>query len=135
GSTTGDKSLTAKVGETVRLYVGNGGPNLVSSFHVIGEIFDKVWYEGGTKYQENVQTTLIPAGGAAMMEFHMEVPGSYVLVDHSLFRAFNKGALGILKADGPENKAIYSGKEVDAVYIGDRAQPNMQAVAAAATSA
>jgi nitrite reductase (NO-forming) len=119
----------------VRLYVGNGGPNLVSSFHVIGEIFDKVWYEGGTKFQENVQTTLIPAGGAAMMEFHMEVPGSYVLVDHSIFRAFNKGALAILKADGPENKAIYSGKEVDYVYLGDRAQPNMQAVATAAASA
>ena len=122
GSLTGDKVLTANTGENVRLYVGNGGPNLVSSFHVIGEIFDKVWYEGGTKYQENVQTTLIPSGGAAMMDFHLEVPGSYVLVDHSLFRAFNKGALGILQASGPENKEIYSGLEVDAVYIGDRAQ-------------
>ena len=134
GSLTGDKALTAKVGETVRLYVGNGGPNLVSSFHVIGEIFDKVWYEGGTHFQENVQTTLIPAGGAAMMDFHLEVPGSYVLVDHSLFRAFNKGALGILKADGPENKAIYSGKEVDEVYLGDQALPNRTAVATAAAS-
>ena len=135
GSLTGDKALKAKVGETVRLYVGNGGPNLVSSFHVIGEIFDKVWFEGGTRFQENVQTTLIPAGGAAIMDFHLEVPGSYVLVDHSIFRAFNKGALAILKADGPENKAIYSGKEVDAVYIGDRAQPNMEAVATAAAAA
>ncbi len=135
GSLTGDKALTAKVGETVRLFVGNGGPNLVSSFHVIGEIFDKVWFEGGTRFQENVQTTLIPAGGAAIMEFHLEVPGSYVLVDHSIFRAFNKGALAILKADGPENKEIYSGKEVDAMYIGDRAQPNLAAVATAATAA
>ena len=121
GALTGDKALTAKVGETVRLFVGNGGPNLVSSFHVIGEIFDKVWLEGGTRFQENVQTTLIPSGGAAIMQFHLEVPGSYVLVDHSIFRAFNKGALAILKADGPENKAIYSGKEVDAMYLGDRA--------------
>ena len=135
GALTGDKALTAKVGETVRLYVGNGGPNLVSSFHVIGEIFDKVWYEGGTHFQENVQTTLIPAGGAAMMEFHLEVPGSYILVDHSIFRAFNKGALAILKADGPENKAIYSGKEVDEVYLGTRAQPNLAGVTAAAASA
>ena len=136
GSMTGDKSLKAKTGETVRLYVGNGGPNLVSSFHVIGEIFDKVWYEGGTRYQENVQTTLIPAGGAAMMEFHMEVPGSYVLVDHSIFRAFNKGALAILQADGPERKDIYSGKEVDAVYLGDQAAGTSRApVAAAAASA
>ena len=134
GSLTGDKALTAKVGETVRLFVGNGGPNLVSSFHVIGEIFDKVWFEGGTRYQENVQTTLIPSGGAAMMEFHLEVPGSYVIVDHSIFRAFNKGALAILKAEGPENKAIYSGKEVDSVYIGDRAQANLAAVATAATA-
>jgi nitrite reductase (NO-forming) len=135
GAIAGDKALTAKVGETVRLYVGNGGPNLVSSFHVIGEIFDKVWFEGGSSFQENVQTTLIPSGGAAMMEFHIDVPGSYVLVDHSIFRAFNKGALGILKADGPENLAIYSGKEVDYVYLGDRAQPNLAAVATAATSA
>jgi nitrite reductase (NO-forming) len=135
GSLTGDKALTASVGQTVRLYVGNGGPNLVSSFHVIGEIFDKVWFEGGTKFQENVQTTLIPAGGAAIMEFHLEVPGSYVLVDHSIFRAFNKGALAILKADGPENKAIYSGKEVDYVYLGNRAQPNLAPVTQAAASA
>jgi nitrite reductase (NO-forming) len=117
----GDKAMKANVGETVRLYVGNGGPNLISSFHVIGEIFDKVQYEGGTHYQENVQTTLIPAGGAAITEFRLEVPGSYVLVDHSIFRAFNKGALAILKVDGPEDKTIYSGKEVDAVYLGDKA--------------
>ncbi len=135
GSLTGDKALAAKTGETVRLYVGNGGPNLVTSFHVIGEIFDKVWFEGGTRFQENVQTTLIPAGGAAMMQFDLEVPGSYILVDHSIFRAFNKGALAILKAEGPENQAIYSGKEVDEMYLGDRAQPNLAAVATAAAAA
>jgi nitrite reductase (NO-forming) len=135
GSMAGDRALTAKTGETVRMYVGNGGPNLVSSFHVIGEIFDKVWFEGGTKYQENVQTTLIPAGGSAIAEFRMEVPGTYILVDHSIFRAFNKGALAMLKADGPERKDIYSGKEVDEVYLGDRANPNLQAVAAATTAA
>ena len=135
GALTGDKALLAKTGENVRLYVGNGGPNLVSSFHVIGEIFDKVWYEGGTHFQENVQTTLIPAGGAAMMDFHVEVPGSYVLVDHSIFRAFNKGALAILKAEGPDVKDIYSGKEVDETYIGDRALPNLAAVTTAAHAA
>ncbi len=134
GSLTGDKALKAKVGDNVRLFIGNGGPNLVSSFHVIGEIFDKVWYEGGTHFQENVQTTLIPAGGAAMMQFHLEVPGSYILVDHSIFRAFNKGALAILKADGPEDKTIYSGKEVDAIYIGDRVAPNLDAVSKAASA-
>ena len=120
GAMVGEKALKASVGETVRLYVGNGGPNLVSSFHVIGEIFDKVFTEGGTRYQENVQTTIVPAGGSAIVEFKVEVPGTYILVDHSIFRAFNKGALGMLKIDGPENKAIYSGKEVDHVYLGDK---------------
>jgi nitrite reductase (NO-forming) len=133
-SLIGDHALTAKVGETVRLYVGNGGPNLVSSFHVIGEIFDRVWFEGGTHFQENVQTTLIPAGGAAIAEFHTLVPGSFVMVDHSIFRAFNKGALAILKVEGAANKAIYSGKEVDSVYLGDKAQ-DMSVVSRVATSA
>ncbi|MEO9077816.1 MAG: copper-containing nitrite reductase [Rhodanobacter sp.] len=132
GSLTGDNALTAQTNQKVRLFVGNGGPNLVSSFHVIGEIFDKVQPEGGTHPQENVQTTLIPSGGAAMVEFHTDVPGSYVMVDHSIFRAFNKGALGILKVDGPENKLVYSGKEVDAVYLGDRSEPNLKAVSVAA---
>jgi nitrite reductase (NO-forming) len=134
GSIAGENALTSKVGEKIRLYVGNGGPNLVSSFHLIGEIFDKVQYEGGTHSQENVQTTLIPAGGAIIAEFHTEVPGTYVLVDHSIFRAFNKGALGMLKVDGPENKAVYSGKEVDNVYLGD-ASVSTQPVAAAAAAA
>jgi len=119
----------------VRLFIGNGGPNLVSSFHVIGEIFDRVQQEGGTRIQENVQTTLIPAGGAAIVEFHTQVPGSYVLVDHSIFRAFNKGALAILKVDGPEDKTIYSGKEVDSVYLGDRSAPNLAAVTQATKAA
>ncbi len=128
GSLVGDKAVTAKVGETVRLFVGNGGPNLVSSFHVIGEIFDSVYVEGGTVVaQKNVQTTLIPAGGSTIVDFKVEVPGTYILVDHSLFRAFNKGALGMLKVTGPENLLTYSGKEVDAVYLGRQAEAGSQA--------
>src|SRR5690606_5063150 len=69
---TGDNALTAKTGETVRLFMGNGGPGLVSSFHIIGEIFDRVTVEGGSLVNENVQTTLIPAGGAAMIEFKVD---------------------------------------------------------------
>jgi nitrite reductase (NO-forming) len=122
GSLVGDNALKAKTGERIRLYVGNGGPNLTSSFHVIGEIFDTVYQEGGTlPSQHNVQTTEIPAGGAGMVEFKVEVPGTYVLVDHALFRAFNKGALGMLKVDGPPDLLVYSGKEVDAVYLGKAA--------------
>jgi nitrite reductase (NO-forming) len=125
GSLIGDKALRARVGDRVRIYVGNGGPNLVSSFHVIGEIFDKVYGEGGIKVsQENVQTTIVPAGGSAMVEFKLQVPGTFILVDHALFRAFNKGALGMLKVDGPSDLLVYSGKEVDATYLGESALPS-----------
>lgn len=121
GSLVGDKAITAKIGERVRLFVGNGGPNLISSFHVIGEIFDNVYQEGGSHVTHNVQTTLIPAGGATMLDFKVEVPGTYVMVDHSLFRAFNKGAIAMLKVEGPADSIVYSGKEVDAVYLGKAA--------------
>jgi nitrite reductase (NO-forming) len=108
GALTGDNALPVKVGESVRLFVGNGGPNLVSSFHVIGEVFDNVYGEGGSMVsQRNVQTTLVPAGGSAIVEFRAEKPGNLVLVDHSIFRAFNKGALGMIKVTGEENLAVY----------------------------
>lgn len=117
GAMTGDNAITAKVGEKVRLFVGNGGPNLVSSFHVIGEIFDKVHIEGGDMINENVQTTMIPAGGAAIVEFRVDVPGTFILVDHSIFRAFNKGALAMLKVEGEEDTRIYSGEIRDGIYL------------------
>jgi nitrite reductase (NO-forming) len=108
---TGEGSLKAKVGETVRLYGGNIGPNLVSSFHAIGEIFDRVYREGSLADPENdVQTTLIPAGGAGIIDFKLQVPGDYVLVDHSIFRT-DRGALGILSAAGdPAPLVFHSGK-------------------------
>jgi nitrite reductase (NO-forming) len=128
GSLVGDNALKAKVGERVRLFVGNGGPNLVSSFHVIGEIFDNVYQEGGIlPSQKQVQTTIVPAGGSTMVDFVVDVPGTFILVDHSLFRAFNKGALGMLKVEGPENLLVYSGKEVDAVYLGRQAAAGSEA--------
>jgi nitrite reductase (NO-forming) len=128
GALVGDKALPARVGENIRLFLGNGGPNLVSSLHVIGEIFDTVYAEGGTAVQQkNVQTTLIPAGGSAIVEFRVEVPGTYILVDHSLLRTFNKGALGMLKVEGAENKLVYSGKEVDETYLGEQAPEGTQA--------
>ena len=135
GSIAGDNALKAKAGETVRMYVGNGGPNLVSSFHVIGEIFDKVYVEGGKLINENVQSTLIPAGGAAMIEFKVDVPGSYTVVDHSIFRAFNKGALGQLKVEGDENPEIMTKKLSDTAYQPAGAAASAPAAASAAPAA
>jgi nitrite reductase (NO-forming) len=112
---TGKGSLKAKVGETVRLYVGNIGPNLISSFHLIGEIFDRVYRESSLANPESdIQTTLIPAGGAAIVEFKLQVPGDYVLVDHSIFRT-DRGALGILNVSGdPVPSVFHSNKATSA---------------------
>jgi nitrite reductase (NO-forming) len=111
GSMVGDNSLQARQGERVRLFVGNGGPNLVSSFHVIGEIFDNVYPEGGTTVNNNVQTTLIPAGGAAITEFRADVPGTLIMVDHSIFRAFDKGALGMIEVMGTPTPIFSDGAD------------------------
>jgi nitrite reductase (NO-forming) len=119
GALVGDKALKVKVGDTIRLFVGNAGPNLVSSFHVIGEIFDLVHVEGGAIPNRNLQTTLVPSGGAAIVEFKVQVPGTYNIVDHSIFRAFNKGALGQIKVEGEEDKEIYSGKIRDEIYLAE----------------
>jgi len=132
GALTGDNAITANVGETVRLYIGNGGPNLTSSFHVIGEIFDNVHIEGGSLINKNVQTTLIPAGGAVIVDFKVEVPGTFILVDHAIFRAFNKGALGMLKVSGEQNKQLYSGVKQEGIYLPEggtiQTMPNKAAV-------
>lgn len=108
GGTVGN--MKAKVGEKVRLFVGNGGVNLISSFHVIGEIFDRVYPEAaiGSEPYTNVQTTLVPAGGASIVEFGLEVPGKNILVDHALSR-LDRGAWGTLDVAGPENPDVFRG--------------------------
>jgi len=103
----GPNALKAKTGEKVRLFVGNGGPNLTSSFHVIGEIFDRVYVESGSLMNKNVQTTVVPPGGSSIVEMKMEVPGTYHIVDHAIFRTFHKGALAQIKVEGPENPNVF----------------------------
>ena len=129
GALTDDKALKAAEGDVVRVFFGNGGPNLSSSFHLIGEIFDRVYGEGGSKInQKNVQTTAVPPGGAALVEFKMDTPGHYTLVDHAIFRAFNKGALGAIRVEGKNNPMVYTGKTSDRVYLpeGQNIQPIAQ---------
>lgn len=103
-------NLQAQTGETVRMYFGNGGVNLISSFHAIGEVFDRVFREGDlvSAPAQSVQTTLVPAGGAAVVDFDLNVPGNYVLVDHALAR-LDRGAWGVLKVSGDPAPDIYFG--------------------------
>lgn len=101
--------MTAKVGDRIRMYIGNGGVNLISSFHVIGEIFDTVYPEaniGGAVYK-NVQTTAVLPGGATIVEFTVDVPGKYLLVDHALAR-MNKGTWAVLEVSGSANPSVFS---------------------------
>jgi nitrite reductase (NO-forming) len=132
GSLVGTKALRAKTGEKIRIFVGNGGPNLTSSFHVIGEIFDRVYTEGGSKIQENVQTTVVPPGGSAIVEFTVEVPGKYIIVDHALFRAFNKGAVGMLEVEGESRNDLYTQKGAEKPYTGPTYQGPVAPIIAAA---
>jgi nitrite reductase (NO-forming) len=110
GALTDQKPLKANVGETVRIFFGVGGPNFTSSFHVIGEIFDKVYEQASltSPALTNVQTTTVPPGGATMVEFKLEVPGRYILVDHALAR-LQRGLAGFLIAEGSENSEIING--------------------------
>jgi nitrite reductase (NO-forming) len=122
-----------KAGESVRLYLGNAGPALLSSFHIVGEIFDNVYGEGGTKVnQNNVQTTVVPVGGTAMVDLAMDVPGTYQFVDHSMFRAFNKGAMGAMQVEGTTRPEIFSGRQAEEIF---NPGTHLQRVAAVSTSA
>jgi nitrite reductase (NO-forming) len=134
GALTGKNALTAKAGEKVRMYFGVGGPNVTSSFHVIGAIFDRVYTEGGSHFQENVQTTMVPAGGSTIVEFVPKVPGNLTLVDHSLTRAFNKGAIGLLAVSGPDVPDIY-GKGIKTAMAGAPAVAAKPAAVAAPSNA
>lgn len=108
GALTDDHPLKAKTGETIRIFFGDAGPNFVSSFHIIGEVMDKV-YNLGTLTSTpltDVQTTLVPPGGAAIIELKLEVPGKYLLVDHAISR-MERGLVGNLIVEGPDNPDIY----------------------------
>lgn len=107
---TGAHTLNASVNETVRIFFGVGGPNLISSFHVIGEIFDSVYNLGDLTSPplRGVQTVMVPPGGAVVVDFGLEVPGTYLLVDHSLIRTIDKGSVGILTVTGPPDPAIFN---------------------------
>ena len=104
--------LEAQVGDTIRIFFGVGGPNLTSSFHVIGEIFECVYDQASLTSPPltDVQTTLVPPGGATMVEFKVDYPGNYIIVDHALARA-EKGLAGVLVVKGKANPEIFNSKE------------------------
>jgi nitrite reductase (NO-forming) len=111
GSMMKDKTVQLDINKRVRIFMGNAGPNLISSFHVIGQIFDNVYREGDliSSPAHNVQTTLVPAGGAAVVEFMPIVPGPFLAVDHAIFR-LHKGAAAAFKVNGAANPEVFEPK-------------------------
>jgi nitrite reductase (NO-forming) len=105
---TGANAMTVNVGERARIFFADAGPNLISSFHVIGAIFDSVHPEGASEALHNVQTTLVPVAGATWVEFTFQVPGTYTLVDHALARSVDLGALAQITVTGTAQPGIFS---------------------------
>lgn len=92
-----DEPLLAKVGDKIRFYINNVGPNEVSSFHVVGTVFDTVYLDGNPNNVLNgMQTVMLPASGGAVVEFTVTEEGSYSIVTHQ-FNHATKGAVAILK--------------------------------------
>jgi len=124
GSLTDKNPLKALTGDTVRIFFGNAGPNKISSFHIIGTLFEKVYREGDlvSPPARNVQTTLVPPGGSTVVEFRALVPGNYTLSDHAIFR-LDKGAVGFLNVSGPKRPDIYASGEEAEVCDGCKVHP------------
>ncbi|MCF7804741.1 MAG: nitrite reductase, copper-containing [Candidatus Marinimicrobia bacterium] len=109
GSLTSKYPMDVKTGETARIFFGVGGPNKVSSFHIIGEIMDAVYANGsmGTAPMQDIQTTLVAPGSATIAELEFEVPGTYKIVDHALTRV-ERGLIGFINVTGPQNPEIFN---------------------------
>jgi nitrite reductase (NO-forming) len=106
GALAGEQALRAKVGERIRIFFGVGGPNLDSSFHVVGGLFDRVYPEGASEALTNVQTTLVPPGGATIVELTMRVPGNYMIEDHHISR-LQKGAAAEIVVGGDQDPTVF----------------------------
>ncbi|KMU79180.1 copper-containing nitrite reductase [Coccidioides immitis RMSCC 3703] len=121
---TRDKPLTANTNETVRIFFGNAGPNLTSSFHVIGSNFKKVYREGDviSPPGQFIQTVSVPPGSATIVDMEMSVPGTYALVDHAIFR-MDKGAVGYLNVSGEQRPDIYGSTQPPAPCVGCKLHP------------
>jgi nitrite reductase (NO-forming) len=109
GAFTGDHAMKAKVGETIRVFMVCGGPNLASSFHPIGNVWKRCWPEGALTNPplRNIQTMTVPPGGCFVGEMDLPVPETIKLVDHALTRVVRKGMLAEIAVEGPANPALY----------------------------
>ncbi len=99
--------MQAKVGETVRVFFGDAGPNDSSSLHIVGEIFTRDYLLGSltSPALTNIQTAGVPPGAAAILEFKASVPGQFAMMDHAMAR-MAKGLMAPFEITGAENATL-----------------------------
>ena len=120
-------AMAAKVGETVRVFFGNAGPNDPSSLHVVGEIFTRDYLLGSLTSPPltSVQTASVPPGAAAILEFSASVPGQFAMMDHAMAR-MAKGLMATFEISGPENATLmHAGPAPDSSASGSPRLPGM----------
>src|SRR5438046_10381179 len=75
--------IPVRVGEPLRLYVVNAGPNRFSAFHVVGAIFNRVYLDGSLAHPlECVQTVTVTVGGGAIFAARWAEARTYPFVRH-----------------------------------------------------
>lgn len=106
-SVTKEYPMHANVGESVRIYFGNAGPNATASAHMVGEIFSRYFAFGSltSPAMTGIQTATVPSGGAAILEVKAGMPGNFAFMDHAISR-MEKGDMAILQVKGPDNPAL-----------------------------
>lgn len=91
------QSIRSNQGEKIRIFFLNGGTQVESNWHIIGTIFSQVIQDFDHPIR-NEETVLIPPGRGAIFELGTPVPGTFLIVDHALFRV-PQGHLGFLNVD------------------------------------
>jgi nitrite reductase (NO-forming) len=102
-------AMKAKVGETVRVFMVNGGPNLLSSLHPIGNIWSRVWIMGAFAMppMHFLQSVPVPPGNAIVADMELPVPQTIKIVDHAMTRATSKGAMAEIEVTGEPNPEVF----------------------------
>jgi copper-containing nitrite reductase len=121
---TRDNPLKCSTGNNIRIFFGNAGPNLISSFHILGGVFEKVYRDGDVLSPPGrfIQTTMVPPGGAVIVDMKMLVPGTYTIIDHAIFR-LDKGLVGYLNVSGKQRPDISASAQPPAPCIGCKLHP------------
>ena len=126
--------MQAKVGETVRVFFGDAGPNDTSSLHVVGEIFTRDYLLGSLTSPPltSIQTASVPPGAAAILEFKASIPGQFPMMDHAMAR-MAKGLMATFEISGAENATLmHPGPALDSTASG---MPRLSGMTQADTAA